>query len=97
MKKCNKCCGTGELFVFNHVKGGVCFSCNGTGVKHTQKRTKVTFTVFYVECKGESVKYPYMTESEANDLVSDVECMHLSPVEVVKHESFKYEFKRVAA
>lgn len=29
--KCHKCCGTGYIECFNHVAGGVCFDCNGTG------------------------------------------------------------------
>ena len=30
---CAKCDGTGQIRAFNHVQGGVCFSCGGKGYR----------------------------------------------------------------
>jgi DnaJ-class molecular chaperone len=30
-KPCGKCNGRGRLEMFNHISGGVCFQCEGTG------------------------------------------------------------------
>lgn len=31
--KCPKCGGTGNIWYYGHVEGGVCFLCEGTGIK----------------------------------------------------------------
>lgn len=33
-KPCQRCNGEGKLSCFNHVAGGVCFACNGSGHKY---------------------------------------------------------------
>jgi len=93
---CNKCGGEGVLFMFSHVKSGVCFSCKGTGIKHKQKRTKVLFDVWVVSSEGHS--YPdQKTEVEAMQLACDVECMHLEEIAITKKQSYTYKFETVAA
>lgn len=34
--KCPKCGGTGNIYYYAHVEGGVCFLCGGSGVHPTQ-------------------------------------------------------------
>ena len=34
--KCPKCGGTGSIYYYAHVEGGVCFLCGGSGVHPTQ-------------------------------------------------------------
>lgn len=36
MYKCSRCNGTGRLSCYNHVQGGVCFKCLGTGSQATK-------------------------------------------------------------
>jgi hypothetical protein len=94
--ECNKCCGTGILLDCKHVMGGVCFSCGGTGVRHTRKRAKVVTDCFTVECEG--VNYPsFKTESEALEFADDVKCMHLEAVKVIKKQTFTYKFDTAIA
>lgn len=95
-KQCQKCSGKGVIFTFSHVKGGVCFSCNGTGIKTVMKRKKVTFMTHRVSCEG--TDYGFINdESEANELASQVQPMHLDAVKVECVESYTYEFTKVAA
>lgn len=35
--QCSRCGGAGYINIFNHVEGGVCFSCNGTGTGKTRE------------------------------------------------------------
>ncbi len=39
--ECTRCCGTGIVGNFAHVKCGVCFKCNGTGKQAKLKTIKV--------------------------------------------------------
>jgi hypothetical protein len=32
-KECRRCSGYGRIDAYTHIKGGVCFSCNGSGKK----------------------------------------------------------------
>lgn len=92
---CNKCCGTGKVFGCDHVKSGVCFSCNGTGIKHKQKRIKVMKNAWLVTSEG--FEYPLVySEDEANSLADEVACMHLEPVQVIPKETYTYRFEKVA-
>jgi len=36
--RCGKCSGTGELPHFKHIKGGLCFDCNGRGKNQVTKK-----------------------------------------------------------
>lgn len=38
---CPKCGGSGHIAIYDHVSGGICFSCNGTGKSHNTKSTKI--------------------------------------------------------
>ena len=38
---CTRCCGTGKVGNFSHVKSGVCFACGGTGTKRATKLVNV--------------------------------------------------------
>jgi len=40
--ECMKCSGTGYIRAFNHVMGGVCFSCEGKGYKMMKSIPKPT-------------------------------------------------------
>lgn len=93
---CNKCGGEGNLFMFSHVKGGVCFSCKGTGKKHTKKRIKIISTVYAVSCEEVNYK-PFKTEKEALEFSEEVQEMHLEKVTVLKKETYTYKFELVAA
>lgn len=31
--KCSKCSGTGYIGVYRHIEGGICFDCNGSGIR----------------------------------------------------------------
>ncbi len=95
-KECNKCCGTGIVDTCKHVMGGICFSCNGTGIKHTKKRTKIT-SIIYIVSSGRTTYRPFKTECEAVEFSKKVECMHLEPIKITKKESIRYEFKKVVA
>ena len=46
---CLKCSGTGNIQVFSHVAGGVCFACEGAGFKtyKTKPVAKRTFAVSF--------------------------------------------------
>ena len=32
-KECRRCSGQGRIDAYTHIKGGVCYSCNGSGKK----------------------------------------------------------------
>lgn len=70
------------MFGCDHVMSGVCFSCNGTGAKHRQTRTKIFSTVWLVTSEG--YDYPLQTsEPAAISLADDVKCMHLEPLQII--------------
>ena len=97
--ECNKCGGTGTLFNFSHVKAGVCFSCNGTGIKHKLTRTKVIAEYWQVKCEAESCTYDvkHSTFVDAEIFANQVSEMHLSPLTISKVKGFTYEFKKSVA
>lgn len=39
--RCPKCGGTGRIWVFSHVEGGVCFKCDGSGVTEKPRVEKI--------------------------------------------------------
>ena len=42
-KRCGKCSGQGRLSAFQHIKGGECFQCGGTGFNGvTSKEVELT-------------------------------------------------------
>lgn len=45
---CAKCRGTGRLECFMHVSNGICFDCDGAGVKHVEDKV---YTPEYLEKK----------------------------------------------
>lgn len=45
---CAKCRGTGRLECFMHVSNGICFDCDGAGVKHVEHKV---YTPEYLEKK----------------------------------------------
>ena len=90
--ECNKCAGTGKVFGCEHVMGGVCFSCNGRGIKRKQTYTKVEKTMWLVTCEG--IDYPLQkSEEEARQLARDVTCMHLEPVKTYPKKVRSYVSK----
>lgn len=92
--ECPKCCGTGVLLDCKHVKSGVCFACNGTGIRHRVKNTKVTKQVWIVECEGTTYP-PFDNEVDAKAFADEVACMHLEPPVVKSKETFSYKQSRV--
>ena len=39
-KPCTRCVGTGKVGNYAHVKSGVCFKCNGTGLQTVMKNVR---------------------------------------------------------
>lgn len=46
--KCAKCRGTGRLECFMHISNGICFDCDGAGVRHVEDKV---YTPEYLEKK----------------------------------------------
>jgi hypothetical protein len=46
--KCGKCDGEGIIQGFSHVRGGICFQCNGTGVVPDPKKGTVSHSKMFV-------------------------------------------------
>ena len=84
---CGKCSGKGRIFSVSHVKGGVCFACNGTGERHTVRRTKVYADKWTVSCEGTTYR-PFDNQADANTFADDVAAMHLEPVQVEKSQTY---------
>lgn len=40
LRSCPKCNGQGIIYQYGHVKGGVCFKCQGAGAVHGPRPTK---------------------------------------------------------
>jgi hypothetical protein len=101
-KECNKCGGEGKLFNFSHVKSGVCFSCNGTGIKHKVKRTKIYSDIWVVTCEGAEWRYaPHgvrdLTEETANQLAAEVAPMFFDTPVVTKKQTYTIQTSHVLA
>ena len=94
-KVCNKCGGDGELFNFSHIKAGVCFSCNGTGIKHRVTRTKVYSDVWIVSCEGTEWRQP--TEVAAIAFATEVACMFLDAPLITKKQTYTLKTSKVVA
>ena len=94
-KECNKCGGKGELFNFSHIKSGVCFSCNGTGIKHNVKRTKIYSNVWVVSCEG--TEWSKLTEASANDFAEEVSPMFLETPVITKKQTYTIKTSKVLA
>jgi hypothetical protein len=94
-KECNKCGGEGKLFNCSHIKSGVCFSCNGTGIKHKVKRTKIYSDVWVVSCEG--TEWRKLTEASANDFAEEVSMMFLEAPEITKKQTYTIKTSRVLA
>lgn len=61
--ECKRCCGTGKVGNFAHVKAGVCFACNGTGRRVKMKGVMVDgFVVIY---DGVGLRRETLAEAEA--------------------------------
>lgn len=94
-KECNKCGGKGELFNFSHIKSGVCFSCNGTGIKHSVKRTKIYSDVWVVSCEG--TEWVKSTESSAIAFSDEVSPMFLDIPVITKKQTYTVSHTKVLA
>ena len=94
-KECNKCGGEGELFNFAHIKSGVCFSCNGTGIKHKVKRTKIYSDVWVVSCEG--TEWRELTEASANNFAEEVSIMFLETPVITKKQTYTIKTSKVLA
>jgi len=94
-KECNKCGGEGKLFNFSHIKSGVCFSCNGTGIKHKVKRTKIYSDVWVVSCEG--TEWRKLTEASANDFAEKVSPMFLEAPVITKKQTYTIKTSKVLA
>ncbi len=65
-KQCTRCVGTGKVGNYAHVKGGVCFKCNGTGkqvVMKNERQQKVWWQA--VDELGNRVDRKTQSEAEA--------------------------------
>jgi len=94
-KECNKCGGEGKLFNFSHIKSGICFSCNGTGIKHKVKRTKIYSDVWVVSCEG--TEWRKLTESSAIDFAEEVSPMFLDIPVITKKQTYTIKTSKVLA
>jgi DnaJ-class molecular chaperone len=100
-KECNKCGGEGKLFNFSHIMSGVCFSCNGTGIKHKVKRTKIYRDIWVVSCEGTEYRYcnqyRELTEASAIDLAQDVAPMFFEAPVITKKQTYTIKTSKVLA
>lgn len=55
-KRCGKCSGQGRLSAFQHIKGGECFQCSGTGFSGVTSK-EVEMTDAEVLAKLESIGF----------------------------------------
>ena len=99
-KECNKCGGEGKLFNFSHIMSGVCFSCNGTGIKHKVKRTKVYRDIWVVVCEGTEYRYGNryeLTEASAIELAESVSELFSDTPVVLKKQTYTIKTSKVLA
>jgi len=70
--ECGRCCGTGKVGNFAHVKGGVCFACGGSGLRTKMKTVTSEKVVYYacIDMEGREQKLTRATEAEAMALVN---------------------------
>ena len=61
--ECMKCSGTGYIRAFNHVMGGVCFSCGGKGYKMMKSIPKPTKSYYvYIQMEENSEPRQWLGE-----------------------------------
>ena len=95
-KACSKCNGEGKLWYHSNVKGGVCFSCNGTGIHHKTIRVKIPTTLHYVVGAADE-KMLANSKQEAQDLMVEYQECWGEPATYQPKSSFTYQTTKVVA
>jgi DnaJ-class molecular chaperone len=93
--QCDRCAGEGKIW-FSTLMGGVCFSCNGTGLKHTQKRTTVLTPSWRVDVDDQRGLQQFKSRELAQehcDAVSEI--YGAGAATIVEFVKTSYTYKRV--
>lgn len=68
---CGKCCGTGRIAQFSHIKAGECFTCGGTG-RNGCTTVDRPMTDAEVAQKMAEIGFPIMMEEQEYTSIEDV-------------------------
>jgi hypothetical protein len=91
--QCDKCAGEKKIW-FSTVQGGVCFSCNGTGIKHKQTKTTVVTPTWRVDADGQRGLQQFASQDLAQDCCDALNDMGIAAT-VVEFGKTSYTYKRV--